>query len=295
MLAATILALTAVWNPDPAAQGFRLYYDQVPHEARCDDDRMPRRVVDVGDVTSFDLGELQLKPGKLYEIRLSAYTGDYETKLSTERLCINIDPKDKGPKHFEPPKAHGAGFGLGVSSAGPPKEEGKVENEKPKEKPEAPTTVAAPTQSELLARIDDSDSDDGWDSDIRVGSSGTGREWGDADAERVQPLLGSEGPSREPENRHGSSEPRILYTRTKRLHLHSEINPSKLGAGSRVLLRGNSLHDKRHDSAGVGPQQSGVRSDQDSKTKNAYWIAAAVAFLFIAALVVPWPHEKGGA
>lgn len=49
------LAITIMWNQDPAAEGFRLHWERLRHERECDEDRKPPHAITLGDVTRYSL------------------------------------------------------------------------------------------------------------------------------------------------------------------------------------------------------------------------------------------------
>ena len=64
------LALTAAWNPDPFAEGFKLYWREVERESDCEESSEIdfKHSVNVGDKTRYRLSDSTFQFGKIYEI-----------------------------------------------------------------------------------------------------------------------------------------------------------------------------------------------------------------------------------
>ncbi len=287
-----LFAITVLWNPDPSAEGFRIYYQRVKQERYCDDNKLPTTSIKVGDVTSYTLDPAIFVNGAIYEVRASAYSGSFETPLTPERLCIKMDLKDKGPKMMSLPGAKHTPPDMGMPIQSSTDTMGKpIEERENETKPEAPTEPFPVSQKTLIAgtipTAEDADYDAiyiaaidderyGWDSTASMGTPQSEPRWGSTDPERVEFVLGTERPSVNEQVRLGSNRPTKSNTRPLRVNLLQETYTGGLARGQRVLFRGDSVRDDRHPVRRVSAFQQYMRASQNWFTENSYWIAIAV-------------------
>jgi hypothetical protein len=287
---AKFLAITVMWNQDRAAEGFRLYWERLRHERECDEDRKPMHAITLGDVTRYTLSPDVFRHGEIYVIRASAYSGDYETPLSEERLCLTMDETVDDIKTFELPKKEKENTHEPLPIPQPIPEEPSAPESEPVDAPEAPSLPEAPIPSTPLES--EPDDFDGWDSDVYVGTQPQEREYREPSPDRIQPVLGSQGSARVEQTRTWSNDTNSETRRT--FQLFPEADPSKLAGGQGILFRANGLRDVGYNSAGIKPVKSDrVRTDQDNKASAPLWITGGIILLLAAiAFVVSYFAKK---
>jgi hypothetical protein len=289
------------WKNDPSAQGFRVYYREVAEEVECYDSIKEDFVnhKDVGDQTTFSIGE-EFKPGRMYEIRVSAYTIGYESKLSLERICTRIAKLDdteeqtKEDLSWKKPKEAKRQFTEPeVFVSHPVSDKKDPEPPKEKEKEHAPEAPKDPQQvvqfSDDSIPIDDADYDDEpsvrSDSDRDVEPYTGPRSEPTPNAEhRVQPVfwfnwdtLEREDRLRKRAARRAEQGPRVL--------LFKEINEPSLAGGSNLLRRTDSIQGSGRDQVRVGSKQSRLYGNESRTSRYSYWLKALFALSLLVAAI----------